>query len=304
MNEPQRTRQIVAGLLSLCFLLYFLDLGRIPFYNYEESKEALIVWEMVNGGGWILPLRNGVEQPLKPPLFHWIGAVVSLLTGQVSELAVRFPSALFATATVLGTFFFGRALWSWRVGLLAALILATCPEWTRWSINARSDMVLLFFLTAAQFFFFWAFQERATQRRTLFLFYASIGFAVLAKGPLGLLLPVLIVGTFLWWIRELAFLRRLRLGQGLLIAGGIAVSWYVLALLQGGGEFFQRQILDENVFRFFASEKGGPSREHTLLYYLPTLFVGMLPWSLFLPALGLRSTGQATYGGRRNSSTC
>ena len=154
MNEPQRTRQIVAGLLFLCFLLYFLDLGRIPFYNYEESKEALIVWEMVNGGGWILPLRNGVEQPLKPPLFHWIGAVVSLLTGQVSELAVRLPSALFATATVLATFFFGRALWSWRVGLLAALILATCPEWARWSINARSDMVLLFFLTAAQFFFF------------------------------------------------------------------------------------------------------------------------------------------------------
>ncbi len=286
MNEPQRTRQIVAGLLFLCFLLYFLDLGRIPFYNYEESKEALIVWEMVNGGGWILPLRNGVEQPLKPPLFHWIGAAVSLLTGQVSELAVRFPSALFATATVLATFFFGRALWNWRVGLLAALILATCPEWVRWSINARSDMVLLFFLTAAQFFFFWAFQERATQRRTLFLFYASIGFAVLAKGPLGLLLPGLVVVAFLWRTGELAFLRRLRLGQGLLVAGGIAVSWYVLALFQGGGEFLQRQILDENVFRFFASEQGGPSREHTLLYYLPTLFVGMLPWSLFLPALG------------------
>ncbi len=286
MNEPQRTRQIVAGLLFLCFLLYFLDLGRIPFYNYEESKEALIVWEMVNGGGWILPLRNGVEQPLKPPLFHWIGAVIALLTGQVSELAVRFPSALFATATVLATFFFGRAFWNWRVGLLAALILATCPEWVRWSINARSDMVLLFFLTVSQFLFFWAFQERATQRRTLLLFYVSVGFAVLAKGPLGLLLPILVVGSFLWWTKELAFLRRLHLGQGLLIAGCIAASWYVLALLQGGGEFFQRQILDENVFRFFASEKGGPSREHTLIYYLPTLFVGMLPWSLFFPALG------------------
>ncbi len=287
MNEPQRTCQTVARLLLLCFLLYFLDLGRIPFYNYEESKEALIVWEMVNGGGWILPLRNGVEQPLKPPLFHWIGATVSLLTGQVSELAVRLPSALFATATVLGTFFFGRALWNWRVGLLAALILGTCPEWVRWSINARSDMVLLFFLTAAQFFFFRVFQERATQPRTLFLFYASVGFAILAKGPLGLLLPILVGGSFLWWTKELAFLRRLRLGHGLLIAGGIAASWYVLAVFQGGGEFVQRQILDENVFRFFASEKGGPSREHTFLYYLPTLVVGMLPWSLFLPALGL-----------------
>lgn len=286
MNEPQRTRQIVVGLLFLCFLLYFLDLGRIPFYNYEESKEALIVWEMVNGGGWILPLRNGVEQPLKPPLFHWIGAFFSLFIG-LNEFAVRFPSALFSTATVLGTFFFGRSLWNWRAGLLAALILATSPEWVRWSISARSDMVLLFFLTTAQFLFFCAFQERATQRRTLILLYASIGFAVLAKGPLGLLLPVVIIGTFLWWAKEFTFLRRLHLGHGMLIAGGIAASWYLLALGQGGGEFFQRQILDENVLRFFASEKGGPSREHTLLYYLPTLFIGMLPWSLFFPALGL-----------------
>ncbi len=287
MNEPQRTRQVVVGLLFLCFLLYFLDLGRIPFYNYEESKEALIVWEMVNGGGWILPLRNGVEQPLKPPLFHWIGAFFSLLSGHVSEFAVRFPSALFATATILGTFFFGRAIWNWRSGLLAALILATSPEWVRWSINARSDMVLLFFLTATQFFFFCAFQERATQRRTLILFYGSIGFAVLAKGPLGLLLPIVVIGTFLWWTKDLAFLRRMRIGQGILIAGCIAAAWYLPALVQGGGEFFHRQILDENVFRFFASEQGGPSREHTLLYYFPTLFVGMLPWSLFFPALGL-----------------
>jgi hypothetical protein len=44
MNEPRRTQQTVAGLLLLCFLLYFWELGQIPFYNYEESKEALIVW--------------------------------------------------------------------------------------------------------------------------------------------------------------------------------------------------------------------------------------------------------------------
>ena len=287
MNEPQRTRQIVVGLFFLCCLLYFLDLGRIPFYNYEESKEALIVWEMVNGGGWILPLRNGTELPLKPPLFHWIGAFFSLVVGQVNEFWVRFPSALFATATVLSTFFFGRAVWNWRIGLLAALILTTSPEWVRWSIYARSDIVLLFFLTASLFLFFRVFQERATRHRTLVLFYCSVGLAALAKGPLGLLLPSVVVGAFLWLTRELAFLRRMRLGEGIVITGSIAASWYLLAFMEGGGEFFQRQILDENIFRFFSSEQGGPSREHPFLYYLPTLCVGMLPWSLFFPAVGI-----------------
>src|SRR5215510_15544829 len=103
MNEPQRTQQTVAGLLLLCFLLYFWELGQIPFYNYEESKEALIVWEMVNDGGWILPLRNGTEIPLKPPLFPWLGALLACLSGEVTEAVVRCPATLFATGTVVLT---------------------------------------------------------------------------------------------------------------------------------------------------------------------------------------------------------
>jgi len=121
MNEPQRTQQTVAGLLLLCFLLYFWELGQIPFYNYEESKEALIVWEMVNDGGWVLPLRNGTEIPLKPPLFHWCGALIAWISGKANEFAVRSPSAFFSTGSVLMIFFFlllpvnghTRAEWLW-----------------------------------------------------------------------------------------------------------------------------------------------------------------------------------------------
>src|SRR5262245_13333132 len=176
MTEPQRTRQTVAGLLLLCFLLYFWELGQIPFYNYEESKEALIVWEMVNDGGWILPLRNGVEIPLKPPLFHWCGALIALVSGRVNEFAVRSPSAFFATGAVLVTFFFARALWNWRVGLFAALVLATSPEWVRWATIARSDMVMVFFLTVAFVSFFRLWEARAERRQVVYLFYLSIGF--------------------------------------------------------------------------------------------------------------------------------
>lgn len=287
MSETRRTRLVAAGLLTLCALLYVADLGRVPLYNYEESKEALLVWEMVNGGGWILPLRNGVEQPVKPPLFHWLGALVALVGGGVGEFGVRFPSALAAAATVLATFLFGSAVWNWRVGLLAALILATCPEWVRWAIRARSDMLLVFFVTAAQFLFFRVFEERATRPRTLYMLYAAIGLAMLAKGPQGALLPGLVAVVFLWRAGDLDLLGHLRLGHGAAIVAGIALSWYLPALVQGGGEFFQRQILDENVFRFFSSDAGGPSRRHGLFYYLPTVFAGMLPWSLFFPAVAV-----------------
>ncbi len=285
MFEAQRSRRTVGGLLFLCSLLYFWELGRIPFYNYEESKEALIVWEIVNDGGWILPRRNGTEMPLKPPLFHWLGAGLSLLSGQVSEFAVRAPSAFAATATVVLTFFFGQALWSWRVGLFGALILATSPEWARWAIHARSDMLLVLFLTVAMLSFFHLWQQRATRRGTAYLFYISLGLATLAKGPLGFLLPSLVIVAFLADRRDLQFLRRMKILGGPLVTLLIAASWYVLAISEGGGEFISRQILDENIFRFFASEQGGPSRDHSFYYYIPTLCAGMLPWSLFFPAL-------------------
>ncbi len=285
ISELQRTRQIVVGLLLLCFLLYFWELGQIPFYNYEESKEALVVWEIVNNGGWILPLRNGTEIPLKPPLFHWCGALMALLSGRLNEFAVRSPSAVFATATVLVTFFFGQALWHWRVGLLSALILATSPEWVRWATYARSDMALVFFLTAACVTFFHLWQESAVRRRTVYLFYLSVGLATLAKGPLGLIVPGLVVVFFLGIARELRFFSRMRLTEGAVIVFLVAASWYLLALWQGGGEFFRHQILDENVFRFLDNEQGGPSRDHAFYYYVPALCAGMLPWSLFFPAL-------------------
>ncbi|MGE0820685.1 MAG: ArnT family glycosyltransferase [Candidatus Binatia bacterium] len=286
MSEWQRTQQTVVGLFLLCFLLYFWELGNIPFYNYEESKEALVVWEMVNGGGWILPKRNGTELPLKPPLFHWCGALIGIVSGKVNEFAVRSPSAISATAAVLLTFFFARRLWHWRVGLFSALILATSPEWLRWSVYARSDLILSFFLTAAAFSFFCFWRERATQPYMLTLFYVSIGLATLAKGPLGLVLPGIIVLTFLYVAKDLDFLKRMHLSKGAGIVFGIAISWYLAAWWLGGWEFFHRQILDENVFRFFESEHGGPSRDHAFYYYIPTLFVGMLPWSLFFPLVG------------------
>ncbi len=285
MNEPQRTQQTIAGLLLLCFLLYFWELGQIPFYNYEESKEALIVWEMVNDGGWILPLRNGVEIPLKPPLFHWCGALIALISGKANEFAVRSPSAFFSTAGVFLVFFFGQRFWNWRVGLLASLVVATSPEWVRWATYARSDMVLIFFLTAASLTFFQLWEERGAQRKRIYLFYLFIGLATLAKGPLGVVLPALVILTFLAISRDLRFLGQMRLIEGAVIVAVVAASWYLLALEHAGWEFFRRQILNENVYRFFDSEQGGPSRDHAWYYYGPALCAGMFPWSLFFPAL-------------------
>src|SRR5437867_150223 len=91
-------------------------LGKAPFHTKGEPREGLVVWEMTHGGGWMLPRRNGVELPSKPPLFHWLAAVTSLLHGATDEWSIRFPSAALSGIALLCVFAAGTSLWNARAG--------------------------------------------------------------------------------------------------------------------------------------------------------------------------------------------
>src|SRR5215475_13260798 len=130
------------GLGLLCALLYLWGLGMLPFYTKGEPREATVVWEIYTSGEWILPLRNGHIIPSKPPLFHWLGTLLSLACGGMSELTIRLPSALLSIVGVLLTYVTGVSLWGVEAGLIAALILATSFEWVRAATTARVDMTL------------------------------------------------------------------------------------------------------------------------------------------------------------------
>src|SRR5215470_14386760 len=114
--------------------------GRAPFHTKGEPREGLVVWEMTHGGGWILPRRNGVELPSKPPLFHWLAAATALGRGATDEWSMRFPSVALSLVGLLCVFATGAALWTPRAGLISALGLMTMFEWARAATNARVDM--------------------------------------------------------------------------------------------------------------------------------------------------------------------
>ncbi len=294
-------RILFAGfLLSLfCTLVFVWGLGDIPFYTKGQPREATVIWEIYHyddWGDWILPLRNGYIIPSKPPLFHWLGTLVSLTFGQLNEFSIRFPSALLALLGVLLTYRVGAVLWGVEAGLIAGLTLATSFEWVRAATTARVDMTLTFFMVVA-FFSFWSLYRKQQAcpepgRRVGWVealgFFCLLGLATLAKGPIGVVLPGLVIGVFLCIKRDLLFVRHLHLSR--LIVGGllfliVAGSWYALALWQGGEEFFEKQIMKENVLRFVSSGSAGAGHVHPFYYFIPNLFLGMAPWSFFFPPL-------------------
>lgn len=279
MKNRSRVILHIVLLLVLCGVLYFLYLGQVPFFDKGEPREALAVQDIVQRGEWLVPLKRATDIPSKPPLFHWSAALTSRLTGQLNESTVRFPSALYATLGVLVLYILGRKLFGAEVALMSGAILATTLVYQSQALSARVDMTLCFFVTLSLALFYSLYRGFLTSPFWFYVFYALVGISTLAKGPLGILLPALVAGTFVVLKRRWDVLVKFCLHPGILLTLLLGAGWYVIAVTRGGEGFLDRQILQENLNRFV----GGSGHSHPVYFYLPYLFSQGLPWSLFLP---------------------
>ena len=266
-------------LVALCGVLYFPYLGSTPFFDKGEPREALAVQDIVQRGEWLFPLKKATDIPSKPPLFHWSAALACEVTGRLSESTIRFPSAVYATLGVLLLYIFGRKLFGAEIALLGGAILATTMVYQNQALSARVDMTLCFYVTASLVLFYSLYRGFLTSQIWYYVFFALIGVSMLAKGPLGLLLPALVVAVFLTLKRRWDFVVKFAFHPGVLLTVLLGAGWYVIALMRGGEGFVDRQLLQENLERFF----GGSGHSHPVYYYIPYLFSQGLPWSFFLP---------------------
>jgi hypothetical protein len=266
-------------LVGLCGILYFPYLGNTPFFDKGEPREALAVQDIVQRGEWLFPLKRASAIPSKPPLFHWSAALTSQVSGKLDEVTIRFPSALYATLGVLCLYVLGRKLYGGEVGLLAGAILATTLIYENQAVSARVDMTLSFFVTVSLLLFYALYRGFFVHWLWYFLLYALVGVGTLAKGPLGILLPGLVIALFLTIKRRWDLFIKFAFHPGVIVTVLLAVGWYSLAITRGGEGFLSRQLLQENFERFF----GGSGHSHPLYYYVPYLFSLGVPWCLFLP---------------------
>ena len=267
----------------VCGIVFFANLGSIPFYDKGEPREALVVRDIVLNGNWIFPLKLGEQIPSKPPLFHWVGALASLFWGQMTEATVRFPSALFASLGVFLVYYLGRKLYDPLTGLFAGLILATVMVYQMAGVEARVDMTLTFWLTLALVLFYGLYMGFFKHTLWEYAFFLGVGIGVLAKGPVSLVLCVLIVGFFLAVRKRWDLLWKLGSHPGVLVAVAVISLWYGSALWFGGEKFFGLHFVKENFARFFVYDEGGTGHQKPVYYYIPYLFTLGFPWTLLLP---------------------
>ncbi len=278
-------------LLLLCWLAFFMGLGSLGLMDKTEALFVEVGHQMLERGDWITPWWNGERFFDYPVWGYWMVGLSFRLFG-VSEWAARLPVALAASAVVVGAFGLMLA-WSpageaGRPRLLraavAAGVIATTPGWIGWGRTSTTDMFLSSAIALALFGFLLAQRHRndpwrAPLGRAALALFAGI--AVLAKGPVGLLLPGLVVVVFLLLIGQWrSWLRWRPLLAMVALFLGVSVPWYAAAAAVNGGDFLGGFLGFSNLQRFTTVLYDHPGPPW---FYLPWLVILVLPWSLFLP---------------------
>jgi len=262
-------------------LLFFPGLGTRDFWAPVEPRYAEIARVMLAKGEWLIPTVNGQLYTDKPILYFWLVLLGSKLVGSVSEWTVRLPSALSAVGLVFTTYFLGRDLFNARIGLLASIVLATSARvlWeARW---AHTDMTFTFLFTLSLYFFAKAvFQSR--EGKGFLLAYALMGFAALAKGLIGIVLPGLIMLAFVTVRREWRTLFEWRLFGGMAIFLLVTAPWFAAVSWATGGKWLEDFIWVHHIQRY----TGGAGHREPFFYYFVNLPADFLPWTIFaIPAI-------------------
>lgn len=303
----------VALALSITLLLW--NLNYAPLWNPDEGRYAAASLEMASpfegAPDWIVPHLNTIPRLNKPPLVYWTTAAFIRLFGP-SEISARLTSALAAISVAFLVWQLGRHMLGARAALLATLVWTTAIFPFALARVLNTDMLLCAAITLVIAGVWMALEngswtiDRGAQHsrfdgRAATVAGLGMGLGLLTKGPVAIVLPLLIGFVYLfarnwrhgnnWLIAVAVWLSRtwrdlkrdkplwLNLSIALLIGLLMVMPW-VWAVSQRVPNFLQTFLLNENLARFSG---GADYHDPTpFWYYLPVVIVGLLPWPAFL----------------------
>jgi 4-amino-4-deoxy-L-arabinose transferase-like glycosyltransferase len=272
--KPARIVVVLAALLFICNTWgYDLWAPDEPFFG-EGARE------MVVDGQWLVTHVNGKVNTHKPPFFFWLIALLSLPFGKVYSLTARLPSVLASLGTVGMTLRLGRRMSSERTAVLAALILATSYLFWDKARSVQIDAVLCCLIwVALSAFEAWRAGD-LDGRRAGWFFWFSGALAVLAKGPVGLLLPLGIALVTLAVDREIGRWRDFAPLTGPLLFAAVCGAWVVATMIWGPAEYSVWGALKEH---FIDRGLHGMHHAQPRWYYAKVLPPQLLPWTFLIP---------------------
>lgn len=189
-------------------------------------------------------------------------------------MAARLPSILMGSLTVVGVVhmahrFYRRSETAWYA---AGFLLTAFGFWVV-SRATITDATLLFFTWVTMYGAYRGLTEDT--RKWIMVAYAGAGLACLTKGPVGLVLPGLIL---LAWLAVTPAVRkwyRLFDPVGIIVFALVAVPWYAAMYVYHGADFVLEFLGLHNILRATVAEH---PKDNVWYYYLLMMPIYVLPW--------------------------
>ena len=260
-------------LLVLCLLLFFPLLAARDFWE-QENQYAEVVRIMMLDGNYLVPKVNGTFFPESPPLYFWVAAIFSWVAGGVGELPLRLPSAVSATELIVVFYCFVRKRFDARLAIVSSVVLATSVLTVHVARHIPVNMLFYLFITVALFLLMELLvfdSERASHAYGAWL---CMALACLTNGPVGILLPAVVVFIYLACSRCWQRIGSLRLVSGASLFLLLTVPWFAYLAWIGVDDWRQAILVH---LRFTGHR--GP--DHQVFFSFPLAFT---PWCfLFIP---------------------
>ena len=293
--RPPRDALLLAALAGLLLLV---GLGGVALTDRDEGANAEAAREMLAERSWITPTLGGAPRFAKPAFVYWLTAGAYAVLG-ATETAARLPSAVAALLLVLVQHAFARWAFGRDVAWRAGLVLLLSVEFVAIGRMALTDATLALWTTIAGYAFMRGWWGAPPRGRWYALAWIAAGLAALAKGPVGLLIPLggillylLLAGGLRQAWREAWPLR------GLALFLVVAAPWYAAMFWIHGWDYAAR-ARGETIGRVLRPVTGPGG---TFLFYVPVLLLGFFPWSAFLPEALVAALRQARARARRSRS--
>jgi 4-amino-4-deoxy-L-arabinose transferase-like glycosyltransferase len=271
------TRHRNLFIILLGSLLYLAFAGLRDVWYPDEPDIAEVALAMYLSGDWISPRRMGVVWVDYPPMIYWVANISAHIFDSMNAFTLRLPNGLVAISIVLITGATAARWFDARTGFWAAFALMTCMLFVYEANSYRPDLLFTVFISSA----FILYADGSLDKPRLWMrmaAFACLGFAMLSKGILGLLLPGLIL--VLWHLSRKEWLRIIQLAPLSLISLLIFLPWVAGTAQTMGWDNILMEFYEQNFARF---ESGFRGHAQPFWYYLKNFWIDLMPWSWLVP---------------------
>ena len=248
---PHGLRPVWVGLASI--VLVGMDLGRRILGNNDEARFAALGQSVLERGEWLFPRIGEDVYFNKPLLLAWLIGLVSWPAGRVTQFTAVLPSAAAAVLTAFAVYGFGRSLFGARAATFGALVVLAMQGVFVHARLPLPDMLMTALVTLSIWMLWELVRDgrdgpagaRGRERIGPWLgFYGLAGAAFWAKGPAGLLLPLLVAAAYAIAGGRDAW-RRLGLGPGLVLIALLVAPWWLIGLSANAAAIQHVVVVDQ-----------------------------------------------------------